>query len=228
MFLLINKPAGPTSHDIINSLWQIIGIKKIGHAGTLDPFASGLLLVAVGRESTREISQFVGWDKEYQAILKLGATSDSYDRTGQILEIKKCQVTKIQIEAVLQNFLGKQEQTPPAFSAKKIQGQPAYKLARHGQTVSLKPQSIIIHSIKLIEFNPVANLLSLVISCSPGTYIRSLAHDIGQALGSGAYLEELERTRIGNLDLSQGISLEQITPDNWQDFALQLSAFTVN
>ena len=143
MFLLINKPPGPTSHDIINQLRRITQLKKIGHAGTLDPFAQGLLIVAINRDSTKRIDQFVKLDKTYQATLQLNASSTTYDLTGTITQLdKKIDENKKEIQSILNSFIGTQQQIPPIFSAKKINGQRAYKLARNNQALKLKPQTI--------------------------------------------------------------------------------------
>lgn len=217
-FLLINKPSGPTSHDIIDKLRKITGVRKIGHAGTLDPFASGLLLVAIGQESTRELGQFVGLGKEYIAILKLGAVSDTYDRTGNIKLTDDSRQPVEKINNILNRFIGKQMQVPPMFSAKKINGKKLYELARKGIEIERKSVEIEIYEIKLISYLLADNYLSFIVSCSSGTYIRALANDIGQALGCGAYLQELARTKIGDYKLENAIELEKIDSENWQDF----------
>ncbi len=251
MFLLVNKPSGPTSHDIISQLRKITGQKRIGHAGTLDPFASGLLLCAIGRESTKQLGNFLKLDKTYLATLKLGATSDTYDRTGNIIFSPPYQggvaspagslrgeprgyphLTKKIISSALQKFLGAQLQTPPIFSAKKIHGQTAYKLARQGKIINLNPNQIIIYDIKLKELKITCpqrqqadlrggreNLkLKIEVHCTSGTYIRSLAHDLGQALGCGAYLEKLKRLAIGPFSLTEAVSLDQLNTNNWRQF----------
>lgn len=208
-FLLINKPSGPTSHDIIYQLRRLTGIKKIGHAGTLDPFASGLLIVAVEREFTKQIDNFVKMDKTYIADLKLGATSDTLDRTGKIQLITNSeQLTINDIKKILKKFTGKQLQTPPMFSAKKIGGKKLYQLARKGIEIKRESTEIEIFSIKLLEYNWPD--LKIETSCSSGTYIRSLAHDIGKILACGAYLEELKRTQIGDYYLKDA----QTIPDD--------------
>ena len=151
-FLLINKPVGPTSHDVIYKLRRILGIKQIGHAGTLDPFASGLLLVGVG-EATKLLRHYVGLDKKYVATLRLGAVSDTYDRTGKVTSFK-LQVSRLKkkdIEEVLKTFVGKQKQVPPMFSAKKVGGKKLYELARQGQTIKRQAQNIEIFDIKLLS-----------------------------------------------------------------------------
>lgn len=248
-FLLINKPSGPTSHDIIDKLRQITGVKKIGHAGTLDPFAQGLLLVAVGRESTKQLAKFVGLDKEYQATLKLGATSDTYDKTGNIYKkpaitenSEKTQSTqkssessvddsapsviagktfKKEIEKILSRFIGSQEQLPPMFSAKKVKGKKLYEWARRGVEIERQPQKISIHKISLLSWSNVKGQMSIVINCTSGTYIRTLAYDIGQALGCGAYLEKLVRTKIGKYKIEDSVKIDELNKENWQEFCLR-------
>lgn len=215
-FLLINKPAGPTSHDIVNILRRITGIKKIGHAGTLDPFASGLLIVAVGREATRKISQYVKMDKEYLAAIRLGALSDTYDRTGRIT-LQSCKkISAKKIKDCLGLFTGEVEQIPPMFSAKKIKGKKLYELARIGQEAERQPSRVTIKKIKIIGYEWPH--LKIKVECSSGTYIRSLANDLGSQLGSGAYLEELSRTKIGVFNLKNAFSLDELDKDNWQEF----------
>ncbi|MFC1612403.1 tRNA pseudouridine(55) synthase TruB [Patescibacteria group bacterium] len=221
-FLLINKPSGPTSHDIIDELRRITGIRKIGHAGTLDPFASGLLIVAVGREATRNISRLVKLDKTYVAKLKLGATSDTYDCTGKITptpvipsESREAgRVEGSHIKKALKQFEGEQEQVPPMFSAKKVKGKKLYELARKGVEVERKPATIIIERLKLLKYEHPYIIIEGKVSS--GTYIRSLAHDIGQKLGCGAYLEELERIEIGEYKLKDAMSTDKLTPENWE------------
>lgn len=218
-FLLINKPSGPTSHDIIDGLRKITGVKKIGHAGTLDPFASGLLIVAVGREATRQIAQFVKQDKIYVAKLHLGAVSDTYDRTGRAQNVTRPRdilpdLSKTKIEKILQRFVGPQKQIPPMYSAKKISGKKLYELARQGKEVERKPVDINIAYIKILEH--AGKKLTIETRVSSGTYIRSLAHDIGQALGCGAYLEELKRTRIGNYELEDAVDIAALNKENWR------------
>ncbi|MFC1622618.1 tRNA pseudouridine(55) synthase TruB [Patescibacteria group bacterium] len=237
-YILINKSArldsqsqvgarrvGPTSHDVIDKLRKITGIKKIGHAGTLDPFAQGLLLVAIGREATREISKFVGLDKEYVANLKFGAISDTYDLTGRIKiqEYKNIKINKIIIKNILKKFIGKQEQIPPMFSAKKVGGKKLYELARQGIEITRKPNQIEVYDIKLLKWSNVKCQLSIVVHCSSGTYIRSLAHDIGQILVCGAYLEKLVRTKIGKFKLTDAIELDKLNKENWQKRLLVIS-----
>ncbi|MBI5621635.1 tRNA pseudouridine(55) synthase TruB [Candidatus Falkowbacteria bacterium] len=227
MFLLINKPAGITSHDVILGLRKITGEKTIGHAGTLDPFATGLLIVAVGRESTSWLQKFLKLDKEYTATLRLGTATDTHDKTGKLLPAKLSTpssqlpaLNKKQIKNVLKNFTGKQLQTPPMYSAKKVAGQKLYQLARQGQTVERVPQRITIYQIKLLSYHYPE--LKIRVACSSGTYLRTLAHDIGQQLGCGAYLEELQRTKIGKYKLRQAVTLDKLTVNNWQKFGVKM------
>ncbi|MEK7213301.1 MAG: tRNA pseudouridine(55) synthase TruB, partial [Patescibacteria group bacterium] len=177
------------------------------HAGTLDPFATGLLIVGVGREATKRLDEFKNLPKTYEAVLFLGATSETGDPTGEITN-PKYQISKpdeATIKTVLKKFIGKQEQTPPMFSAKKINGQRLYTLARQGQTVERKPAQIEIYEIKFLSY--AWPYLKIEVSCSAGTYIRTLAQDIGQALGVGAYCLELTRTAIGPYILKEAETL---------------------
>ncbi|MFA5133544.1 MAG: tRNA pseudouridine(55) synthase TruB [Patescibacteria group bacterium] len=228
-FILINKPSGPTSHDIIDRLRRITGERRIGHAGTLDPFANGLLIVAVGREATRQISDFSKLDKTYIAKLRLGATSDTQDRTGKIqLQItnEELRITEEKIKKALEKFTGPQMQTPPMYSAKKIKGKKLYELARQGIEVEREPVKINVYYIKLLELtkeDKTENTTHLIIETrvSSGTYIRTLAHDIGQALGCGAYLEELARTEVGEHSLKDAADLEDLK-NSWEKYLKKL------
>lgn len=206
--LLIDKHAGPTSHDIVDQVRRIYKTRKVGHAGTLDPFATGLLIVAVGK-ATKDIQRFVGLDKTYEATARLGATSDTYDLTGK-LTIKNEQLTITEDDArkALMSFLGGYEQKAPAYSAKKVGGQKLYEMARRGEDVEhLRPtKKVDISAIELLDYNWPD--LKFRVTCSSGTYIRSLAHDLGEKLGCGAYLTELRRTRIGEYKVEDAKKLE--------------------
>ena len=214
-FLFIDKPAGPTSHDIVDQIRKLTGIKKVGHAGTLDPFATGLLILALGN-TTKKIQALVGLDKEYEALVQLGATSDTYDRTGRITEGSKIKykVAKEDIEDVLKKFRGKIEQIPPMYSAKKVKGKKLYELARKGIEIVRQPSQITIHKLEIENFDPELKTLTLRVQCSSGTYVRSLAYDIGQELGCGAYLKELRRTSIGPFRIEDAAQLEPLSKDN--------------
>jgi tRNA pseudouridine55 synthase len=219
-FILINKPTKITSHDVVDTLRRITGIKKIGHAGTLDPFATGLLILGIQREFTRRLSFFQKKDKEYIATLKLGAESDTFDKDGKILEreVKKIPEKK-EIEKILKSFLGEVEQAPPAFSAKKIGGKKLYELARRGIKTEIKPQKVKIYEISVLEYH--FPYLKIKVKCSSGTYIRSLASDIGKKLGCGAYVEELVRTKIGEFSIENAVELSKLNPQNWRNFLLK-------
>lgn len=213
-FILINKPSGPTSHDIIDKLRKITGIKKIGHAGTLDPLAGGCLIVGIGRQATRQLSKFLKLDKEYIANINLSANTDTYDKEGEVtkkFETKK--ITKKEVVKTLNGFLGKKRQVPPIFSAKKQGGEKLYKLARRGIKIKPKPSLIEIFKIKIIKYSWPK--LQIKVKCSSGTYIRSLAYDIGRKLGCGGYLEKLKRTAQGRYKIKQARTLSKINKNNW-------------
>ena len=210
--LYIDKPLTWTSFDVVNkirkSLNYRLGIKKIkvGHAGTLDPLATGLVIVCTGK-ATKQIMQYQDMDKAYTAQVRLGATTPSFDLETEVDKNYPWEhITQEQIEKVLLEFQGEQEQMPPLFSAKSVDGKRAYVMARKGKQVELKPQKIHISHLELLS----AKLpdLTLQVECSKGTYIRSLARDLGEILGSGAHLTGLRRTRIGPYDLDRAISLE--------------------
>jgi len=210
--LIINKPAGPTSHDIVNRIRKITNIRKVGHAGTLDPFAEGILIILIGK-ATKLQSQFMEMDKTYVGTLKLGEISDTYDITGEIKNLKpKIKIDKNTILKTLKSFIGEIKQIPPIYSAIKIKGETAYKLARKGIKPKLKPRKVKIYSIKLLSYKWPN--LKIEIMCGKGTYIRSLAHDIGKKLGYGAYLKKLTRTKIGKFNIKNSIKPEKLNPLN--------------
>ena len=206
--LFVKKPPGPTSHDIVDEVRRITGEKRVGHAGTLDPFAQGLLIVLVGREATRRQSEFMKLDKEYIATLHLGAESNTGDLTGTISSTRASEINLEPIGKALQKFVGEISQVPPEFSAIKINGKKAYELARAGKEVKLEARKIKIYGIEVINYKWPS--LELKINCSSGTYIRALARDIGRELECGAYLEKLVRTKIGEYKLENAINLSQI------------------
>ncbi len=206
-FLLINKPKDWTSHDVVGYIRKSQPKKtKVGHAGTLDPFATGLLIVGVGRDATKRIDEFKNMPKTYIATVKLGSTSDTYDSEGKIsLQNSNLKFDKKEVKTVLKSFFGKQKQIPPMYSAKKINGQKLYDLARKGIEIERKPSEIEIYKIKLLKFDQKNNILKIKTEVSTGTYIRTLAHDIGQKLSCGAYCEELERTKIGKYKVKKAV-----------------------
>lgn len=200
--LLVNKPQGNTSFSLIGCLRRLSGIRTIGHAGTLDPFATGVMILLIGKEYTRLSNTFLNLDKEYRARLFLGQTTTTFDPEGTLISTSPLKPSLSHIEEALTSFQGTVMQTPPMFSAKKVNGVPLYKLARKGEEIARVPVPVTLKTTLLSYAYP---LLDLSISCSKGTYIRSLAHDLGQALGCGAYLNELERTRCGPYTINQCI-----------------------
>lgn len=216
-FILIDKPVGPTSFGVIARLRKITNIKKIGHAGTLDPFATGLLIIAIGREATREIDRYVKLDKEYETLINFQRNTDTGDRDGKTtFEYLGGKISALEIKKTLRSFLGRQKQIPPMFSAKKINGKKLYELARQGKTIKRKPSNIEIYEIKLLSYHwPRAKIR---VKVSSGTYIRVLGEDLGRKLGTGAFLEELKRTKVGAFSLKKAKKLAKINPKNWQKF----------
>ncbi|MBU3922929.1 tRNA pseudouridine(55) synthase TruB [Patescibacteria group bacterium] len=205
MILNIYKPQGPTSHDIVDKVRKILKIKKVGHAGTLDPFAQGILLILTEKD-TKKQSKFLNLDKTYIGTLELGKISDTYDIEGKIQKIDCNIVERKKIEKILKRFIGKIKQTPPIYSAIKIKGKKAYELARKGQKPKLRKRKIQIYNIELLNYKwPI---LEIKVKCSKGTYIRSLANDIGKKLKTGAYLKKLIRTEIGEFKIEDSINLE--------------------
>jgi len=204
---LIDKPKGLTSHDVVDRIRKITGVRKVGHAGTLDPFATGLLLVAVGRENTKKLASLVKLDKEYEATIELGKISTTGDPEGEIARIRDegLGVSKRRIQGILRKFLGKQKQVPPMFSAKKIGGKKLYELARKGKEIKRKAVEIEIKELEILNYKwPLLRIRALV---SSGAYMRVLAQDIGKKLGTGGYLTELRRTKIGKFSIKDAISL---------------------
>ncbi len=209
MIIGINKPKGPTSHDIIYQVRRITKVKRVGHAGTLDPAAAGVLVVAIGREFTKQLGEIVKHDKEYLAEVTLGATSSTDDGEGTIVSSASCLVPSEQeILKTRSKFVGEIEQVPPAFSAIKMGGKKAYELARKGKEVVMAPRNVVVHSIEVVKYDWPK--LTIKVHCGKGVYIRSLARDIGQALGVGGYMSALERTRVGDYTLEKSYTLEQL------------------
>ncbi|MDQ5956620.1 MAG: tRNA pseudouridine(55) synthase TruB [Candidatus Rhabdochlamydia sp.] len=215
--LPINKPIGKTSFSLVSNLRKLTNIKTIGHAGTLDPFASGVMVLLIGKPYTRLSSSFLNQDKQYLATLYLGITTDTYDLDGQITAHSPLIPTKSQIEKVLLEFQGTIQQIPPMFSAKKVQGKKLYVLARKGITIPRSPITITI-KVELISY--IYPHIQLKVDCSKGTYIRSLTHDIGTLLGSGAHLSELTRTKSGSFQLIHCCNGERLFEAgyNWSDY----------
>ncbi|MDP2642280.1 MAG: tRNA pseudouridine(55) synthase TruB [Candidatus Peregrinibacteria bacterium] len=217
-FVLVDKGKGVSSFFVVRTLRRIFGVRRVGHGGTLDPLATGLLIVGVGK-ATKSLSQFLGCDKEYKVTGYFGAVSETYDAEGPISESlpakenKKlealfeddCQKVK---DVIKEKFIGEILQTPPKFSALKVGGKRAYDLARKGLEVTLAPRKIFVQEYKImkIEFPKI----SFRIKCGSGTYIRSLIHDLGQVLGVGAYTEKLRRTKVGDLDVEKAFKIEDV------------------
>jgi tRNA pseudouridine55 synthase len=220
-FVVVHKPSGATSHDIVDAMRRITGIRKIGHTGTLDPLATGVLVLAIGK-ATR-LARFVeAEEKEYRAVIQLGVRSDTLDREGALMATNQEELTRIratlteaEIALALQHFTGDIDQIPPAFSAVHVDGKRAYELARKGHDVSLPSRKVHIESIELVDFS--WPFLTVHISCSKGTYIRSLARDIGDRLGTGALLHDLLRTRVGQFRIEDRVELNEIRPETWTD-----------
>jgi tRNA pseudouridine55 synthase len=204
----INKATGMTSHDVVAKIRKHLKQKRVGHAGTLDPLASGVLPICVG-QATRVAEYLSESGKAYQAEIIFGVATDTYDAEGIITSTgSTADITLAMIAETLEHFRGPQMQFPPLYSAIKIQGQPAYKRARAGEEIALEPRPIVIYSLEILDWIPPH--LTLAIECSKGTYIRSLAHDLGTQLGCYAYLSALVRTRSGPFTLSESITIEQL------------------
>lgn len=210
--LVIDKPIGLTSHDVVNKVRWLSGMRRVGHTGTLDPLATGVLVLAVGR-ATRLIEYVVGRTKKYQAVIRLGQETNTYDGEGEIIAERPVTVSVAQLESALGQFRGRIEQVPPMFSAIKQDGQPLYKLARRGHTLERPARPITVHELKLMDWRPPE--VELFVHCSTGTYVRSLAHDLGQALGCGGHLIALRRLAVGGFSLSQAVPLAMLDRENW-------------
>lgn len=211
--LNLDKPCGMTSHDVINVVRRVTGIRRVGHAGALDPMATGVLLVCVGR-ATRLSEYLTASDKRYRATARLGVETDTYDADGDVIHTHPVLIGREEVEAVLGRFMGSISQVPPMYSALKRGGQPLYKLARQGITVEREPRPARVSHIELTDWSPPE--FSFDVTCSAGTYIRSLAHDLGLELECGAHLTRLVRVQSGSFHLEDSLSLPDLTRDNWQ------------
>lgn len=213
MIIGVFKPAGITSHDVVNKVRKITGEKRVGHGGTLDPFATGVLVIGITRESTKKLGETLnGADKEYVALAELGKTSTTGDIDGKISESAPIdtvvEIAKSDVENSLKNFVGEINQTPPQYSAIKIKGTPAYLRAMRGEFTKLKERKVFIKELELISFDPPYIKIRAVVSS--GTYIRTLVEDIGKNLGVGAYTKELTRTRVGQFTIEECITLDKL------------------
>ena len=217
----IDKPQGKTSYGIVAVVKRLSGERRVGHAGTLDPDATGVLPVCVGR-GTRLIKFLVDTAKSYRAQVELGTTTDTYDASGRIIDRGDASgIDREQFESVLASFKGTIKQVPPMYSAVKYQGKPLYKLARAGVQIERKSRPVQVYHVELIDWHPP--LATIDVECGKGTYIRSLAHDLGQALGCGAHLKNLVRLKCGLFDIDNAIPLSQLEDafrhGYWQQFA---------
>ena len=205
--LVIDKPIGLTSHDLVQIVRRGTNIRRAGHTGTLDPRASGVLVILIG--PAVRLSEYVSAsDKRYQAVVRLGVSTDTYDADGQVEHTAPVNVTEAQFEAALKNFVGEIEQVPPPYSAVKVKGRKAYEMAREGEEVDLTPRKITVYNLELLEWAPPEAVIDVY--CSSGTYVRSLAHDLGETLGCGAHLVGLRRTKSGRFTLRDAVPLRKL------------------
>jgi tRNA pseudouridine55 synthase len=232
--LNLNKPRGWTSHDVVAHVRRLTGIRRVGHAGTLDPMATGVLLLCLG-QATRIAEYLMAGRKRYQAVVRLGVRTDTHDADGQVTGTAPVVVSRAQLEDALSHFRGSIEQVPPMVSALKREGQPLYRLARRGITVARPARPIEIHELHLTAWLPPD--LTLDLACSPGTYVRALARDLGERLGCGAHLTALTRLACGGFRLSEAIDLDRFTatvtgrdqdqsevPEGWHRWVAPLDA----
>ena len=206
--LNVNKPDGWTSHDVVDRIRSVLSIQKVGHAGTLDPHATGVLPVLLGK-GTKIAQYLLGWEKEYAAVLQLGQRTDTQDAWGTVLQESPVEsLTEDRIRSVFESFQGSIQQVPPMYSAVKIGGQPLYKKARKGQTIDRPPKTVVIHDLKIqrVEIPEVA----FRVVCSKGTYVRTLCEDIGNVLQVGGHLKRLQRRRVGPIHVDQALEMESL------------------
>jgi len=205
--LVVDKPIGMTSHDVVQIIRKGTNIRRAGHTGTLDPRASGVLVILVG--PAVRLSEYVSAsDKRYQAVIQLGTTTDTFDADGRVLSTTSVDISEKQFNDVLQSFVGEIQQVPPPYSAVKVKGKKAYELAREGEEVDLEPRMINVYNLELLEWAPPEAVIDVY--CSSGTYVRSLAHDLGEKLGCGAHLIGLRRTKSGRFTLRDAVPLRKL------------------
>lgn len=218
--LVVNKPQGMTSHDVVDFIRKSFALKKVGHAGTLDPMAVGVLVILIGRY-TKASGRFISDDKEYEGTLVLGATSDTGDAWGAVSYCgDTARLTEEEIKKAFKNFLGEIEQLPPMYSAVKFKGRKLYELARKGLSVNVNPRKISIKKIEVLSISLPE--VSFKVTCSKGTYVRQLCADIGKALGCGAYLAKLNRTRSGRFTVEEAVTMEEIRNFKREDLEKRL------
>ncbi len=216
-FLLVNKPADFTSYDAIRYIKKMLGNSiKIGHSGTLDPFATGLLIIAIGKPYTKQLSRLMAWSKTYDFELTFGDETDTLDCEGTVTNsLPTTDVTESSLHSILSEFVGQQDQIPPQFSAKKINGKRAYAYARSGETVTIEPSTITIHAIKLLDFSDSTPKKARISAhCSKGTYVRALGRDIATKLNTLAFTSQLCRSAIGAYTLDDAVDLKSLSRDN--------------
>jgi tRNA pseudouridine55 synthase len=219
--LVVDKPVGLTSHDVVQIVRKGTNIRRAGHTGTLDPRASGVLVILIG--PAVRLSEYVSAsDKRYQAVIRLGATTDTYDADGRVVNQAPVNITEEQFETVLDKFIGEIEQVPPPYSAVKVKGRKAYEMAREGEEVDLQPRTIEVYNLELLEWAPPEAVIDVY--CSSGTYVRSLAHDLGEELGCGAHLVGLRRTKSGRFTLRDAVPLRKLRESfdngNWYQYLI--------
>lgn len=219
--LNLDKPKGMTSHDVVAQVRRVTGVRRVGHAGTLDPMATGVLVICIGR-ATRLAEYVVAGDKSYEATIRLGVETDTYDADGRVLSSRPVGIGRGQVEEALLEFTGSVDQVPPMYSAIKKGGRPLYALARRGVIVERDPRHVTISHLAVVDWSPPDVTVEVV--CSAGTYVRSLAHDMGQRLGCGAHLIQLTRRRCSRFELADAIPLKALTDDNWKDHLLPMDA----
>lgn len=207
-FLNVYKPKGITSHDVVSALRRITKVKQIGHTGTLDPFAEGVLPICIGK-ATRLI-EYLDDDKAYTGTIQLGSSTTTYDLEGEEVNFSDKKVTLNEIEAALDKFRGEIEQLPPIYSAIKVNGKKLYEYAREGKEVKIEPRGVNISNLQILNFYPETRQLELHIECSKGTYIRSIANDLGEELGTYGHLVKLVRVKAGMFEVNNAVSLEHI------------------
>ncbi len=206
-FLLIDKPAGITSHDVVNRVRRLFGLKRVGHGGTLDPLATGLLILMLG-PYTRKAADFLGADKTYLATLSLGITTDTEDAQGKVLQTREAEFfSPGRIEEICGQFVGDIEQRVPAYSAVRIGGRRSYELARSGKPIPSRSRRVSVHELKVLAYRHPE--VDLKVACSKGTYVRTLCADIGESLGCGAHMKSLRRIRIGAVTIDRAVKLDE-------------------
>jgi len=223
--LNVFKPTGMTSFDVVRILRKISNVKKVGHAGTLDPEASGVLPVCIGK-ATKAIDYIMADFKIYEAELKLGVTTDTYDREGKIIKQSEVNCSNAEIKSVINSFVGEIKQVPPMYSALKVNGKKLYELARAGIEIEREPRSIVIYDIDIIDIN--SPYVKVRVKCSKGTYIRSLCYDIGEVLKCGGMMWNLQRTATGQFDIENAINVNELNEDNINKYIIPIERIFQN